>query len=293
MFSFLLMRARVAVALLILAPLFLVAEPSVFRSATEKDEMIERMRADVFNLSTALKKLQETQDGMRSLFDSQSKKLQEVFLKQQNLSFVSKEDLEAVVTEINKSVDRNLKLYDENFDRLKKALDSLGVLASDLSTKQNQDIRTLSERIDSLEKDLASMALTLKNKKDKDDDIDELSGVEAHKRGLEFFKKNELEKADKHFQVALKKNYKPATTAYYLGEVAYAQKRYRDAIAYYKESATKYDKAAYMPTLLLHTALSFVALEDKANAKNFLNTLIESYADSKEAIEGKKILSGI
>ncbi|WP_301008927.1 tetratricopeptide repeat protein, partial [Helicobacter sp. UBA3407] len=75
----------------------------------------------------------------------------------------------------------------------------------------------------------------------------------------------------------IKGNYKPARGNYLLGEVAFAQKRYEDAIYYYKTSATRYDKADYMPRLMLNSAKSFNAIKEKENAKRFLETLISLY----------------
>ena len=86
-------------------------------------------------------------------------------------------------------------------------------------------------------------------------------------------------------------NYKPAESNFYLGEMWYIRKKYDLAISHFKKSAVLYDKAAYMPTLLLHSAISFENTKDKENAKNFYNTLVELYPDSSEANIAKKNLS--
>ena len=86
-------------------------------------------------------------------------------------------------------------------------------------------------------------------------------------------------------------NYKPAEGNYYLGEMWYVRKKYDLAISHFKKSAVLYDKAAYMPTLLLHSAISFENTKDKDNAKNFYSTLIDLYPSSSEATIAKKNLS--
>ena len=86
-------------------------------------------------------------------------------------------------------------------------------------------------------------------------------------------------------------NYKPAEGNYYLGEMWYIRKKYDLAISHFKKSAVLYDKAAYMPTLLLHSAISFENTKDKDNAKNFYSTLIDLYPSSSEATIAKKNLS--
>ena len=86
-------------------------------------------------------------------------------------------------------------------------------------------------------------------------------------------------------------NYKPAEGNYYLGEMWYIRKKYDLEISHFKKSAVLYDKAAYMPTLLLLSAISFENTKDKDIAKNFYSTLIDLYPSSSEATIAKKNLS--
>ncbi|MDZ7819335.1 MAG: tetratricopeptide repeat protein [Aliarcobacter sp.] len=73
-----------------------------------------------------------------------------------------------------------------------------------------------------------------------------------------------------------------------LGQTWYMRKKYDLAISHFKKSAILYDKAAYMPTLLLHSAISFENTKDKENAKSFYSTLIDLYPNSSEAKDSKK-----
>ena len=92
-----------------------------------------------------------------------------------------------------------------------------------------------------------------------------------------------MEKAQKRFEITDAKSYKPAASNYYLGEIAYYTKKYEDAIFYFKKSAGIYDKASYIDTLLLHTAVSLEKNGDKAQAKVFYENIIENYAEKKSA----------
>ncbi|WP_238699258.1 tetratricopeptide repeat protein [Helicobacter sp. MIT 05-5294] len=113
---------------------------------------------------------------------------------------------------------------------------------------------------------------------------------DVFKEGEEFFKNKNYDSADEYLQFAVKGNYKPARGNYLLGEIAFAQKRYEDAIYYYKTSATRYDKADYMPRLMLNSAKSFRAIKEEENAKRFLESLVSLYPKSNEAKEAKKLL---
>jgi len=109
---------------------------------------------------------------------------------------------------------------------------------------------------------------------------------------IKLFKKDYFSKAIPMFEELIAVNYKPARNNFYLGEIWYYRKKYDDAIRYFKTSAMLYDKADYMPKLLLHSAISFEQIKDFSNAANFYSSLIDIYPDSKEAkIATKNLLS--
>ncbi|WP_052087340.1 tetratricopeptide repeat protein [Helicobacter apodemus] len=123
--------------------------------------------------------------------------------------------------------------------------------------------------------------------------LEELKNKElalVFKEAEEYLNAKDYELANEYLQFAVKGHYKPARGNYLLGEIAFTQKRYQDAIYYYKVSATRYDKADYIPNLMLNSAKSFIEIKEKDNAKRFLDTLIELYPETKEAEESKKIL---
>ena len=126
--------------------------------------------------------------------------------------------------------------------------------------------------------------------------LEELKNKElalVFKEAEEYLNAKDYELANEYLQFAVKGHYKPARGNYLLGEIAFTQKRYQDAIYYYKVSATRYDKADYIPNLMLNSAKSFIEIKEKDNAKRLLDTLIELYPETKEAEESKKILFNI
>ena len=114
--------------------------------------------------------------------------------------------------------------------------------------------------------------------------------AEFFAEGEKLLEEKKYELADEYLQTAIKGYYKPARGNYLLGEIAFAQGRYEEAIYYYKTSATRYDKADYMPRLMLNSAKSFEKINDKENAKKFLESLIALYQDSNEAKEAGNLL---
>ena len=106
---------------------------------------------------------------------------------------------------------------------------------------------------------------------------------ELYSEGVRLFVKQRYDEAKKRFVITDTKGYKPAASNYYLGEISYYTKKYEDAIFYFKKSAGLYDKASYIDTLLLHTAISLQKNGEKEQARTFYENIIENYADKKTA----------
>jgi len=109
------------------------------------------------------------------------------------------------------------------------------------------------------------------------------SNATLYSEGVRYFVKKRYDEAKKRFSITDKKGYKPAASNYYLGEIAYYTKQYEDAIFYYKKSVGLYDKASYIDTLLLHTAISLDKTGKKSQAKVFYENIIDNYPTKKTA----------
>ena len=115
------------------------------------------------------------------------------------------------------------------------------------------------------------------------DNIAGKSNATLYSEGVRHFVKKRYSEAKKRFTVTDTKGYKPAASNYYLGEIAYYTKQYEDAIFYFKKSAGLYDKASYIDTLLLHTAISLDKTGEKSQARVFYENIIENYPTKKTA----------
>jgi len=109
------------------------------------------------------------------------------------------------------------------------------------------------------------------------------SNATLYREGVRHYIKHHYSDAKKCFSVTDTKGYKPAASNFYLGEIAYYTKAYEDAIFYYKKSAGIFDKASYIDTLLLHTAISLDKTGEKEQAKVFYENIIETYPEKKTA----------
>lgn len=343
-------------------------EPSAFNAggnAPQKSES-QIINEKLFNLSNKVQMIEESQEGLKSIFEGQIQRIQNTANK---IDLVQGES-NATATEIKKHMDSNFALQNENIDKLKNSISALGALIQKTNTQMQNEINELREQINILKnttlKDSKTNDSTIKEAKDalakqseedskeivvtnakineviaklEDNSTNKLESnrnennttkpqeskmaiseekqqepkqtttkpaqdnttkpkvnlkdkplSEVFKEGENFLKNKNYESADEYLQFAVKGNYKPARGNYLLGEVAFEQKRYEDAIYYYKTSATRYDKADYMPRLMLNSAKSFNAIKEKENAKRFLETLISLYPKSNEAKEAKNLL---
>ena len=111
----------------------------------------------------------------------------------------------------------------------------------------------------------------------------ESNSADTYRQGVYLFSKRSYNAAKEHFQEALSQNYKPAASNYYLGEASYYTHNYKDAVAYYKQSASLYDHASYMGVLYLHTAISLDQSGEKEQAQAFYQHVIDNYPNEKVA----------
>jgi TolA-binding protein len=114
------------------------------------------------------------------------------------------------------------------------------------------------------------------------------NSADTYRRGVQLFGKGSYNASREYFLQALSQNYKKASSNYYLGEIAYYTQNYKDAVAYYKQSASLYDNASYMPVLYLHTAISLAKNGEKEQAKGFYQYVIDNYPNTKASSIAKK-----
>ena len=129
----------------------------------------------------------------------------------------------------------------------------------------------------------ASVAHVVKLEKKPKDTLDHKNTKELYSEGVRLFVKKRFDEAKKRFEITDTKGYKTAASNYYLGEIAYYTKKYGDAVFYFKKSAGLYEKASYIDTLLLHTAISLEKNGEKAQARAFYENIIENYEGKKTA----------
>ncbi|MBE2984403.1 tetratricopeptide repeat protein [Campylobacter sp. RM9344] len=226
-------------------------------------------RRSVQNIEENMNSVSEQLQGLQSLIESMSLRMNKLEQRVDDLetrvngdvnnSGNSLASLKAYVEETRKIQDRNYKNITDTLNKLSGLIDKKNTNTSNSqkASDQNQN-KTKSN---------------FSGKNDKDVMSD----------GIKLLNSNKTSEAAEYFEYLLKKNYKPSTSNFYLGEVAYKQKSYSTAIKYYQKSIEANDKADYTPKLLYHTAISFDKIGDTQSANRFYKALKVGYPDSKEA----------
>lgn len=109
------------------------------------------------------------------------------------------------------------------------------------------------------------------------------SSADTYRQGVQLFAKRSYAEAKERFEASVAEDYKPAAANYYLGEIAYYTHNYKDAVTYFKQSASLYDQASYMDVLFLHTAISLDKSGQKEQAQGFYQHVIDNYPNNKSA----------
>jgi TolA-binding protein len=236
---------------------------------------IEEIRKRLLKQQQTIERNSERLDGIQSLMEGLNDRLRRYDKMDRRI-----EDLNETVAELSTSQQRN-------FEQIRTVLQELGAMIDSINEKYVDK-----SRFEALEKAFLSFKEAYERFLAKSD-LGGRANADIYAEAKRLFAKKRYQDAKIRFQHLIENHYKPATSNYYLGEIAYRDGRYKDAIAYYKKSAALYDKSKFMPTLLLHTAVSFHRLGEKREAKRFYESLVELYPDSKEAKIAKKNLAKI
>ncbi|OQX74588.1 MAG: hypothetical protein B6D59_01980 [Campylobacteraceae bacterium 4484_4] len=279
------MIQRFFVALFLLVTLGNAEEPSAFGGGlsqganpyglneTEK-LIIENKRTSLSNkrqiksLKLEIENLKEQLEGLRSVVEGMGQKIGKTDKKIADLQQKKPESSTDTVS-LQEQIDALKKQQQQQYEKIEKVLQKLGAMIDDLAAKKSA---------------LSSKPVKKKRKTAKK------TNAQLLKEAIAKYRAKKYDEAFKLFDTLQKAEYKPAQATYYMGEISYYQKHYTDAIFYFKKSVEYYDKASYMPTLLLHTAISFEKIKDQENARRFFNALIDSYPETKQAAMAKKHL---
>ncbi len=271
---------------------------------------INNLSSKMGDINSLVESINRRLEGLESTYAGDSAKLNSISLKVNELS-----QKEGIPSDLASNSSKNMGQSSdpqlaETVNSLKAALAKLSTLVNKINSEyvssteleKNMQQFITREEFEALKKSMG--VKTAQVAPTKTSESKSVAVVEEIKKNLTSEEKVKLlgdakkdydakkyDSATPKYEKLVELNYKPAEGNFYLGQMWYIRKKYDVAINHFKKSAILNDKAAYMPTLLLHSAISFENTKDKENAKNFYNTLVELYPDSSEANIAKKNLS--
>jgi TolA-binding protein len=239
------------------------------------------------NQANKVDSLRERIDGLQTIIEGLSRKSQENKLNLIELKNKNKEELIAS-NEYEKRLSEISQANSLQIKEMKLTLNELTTLLNEVNTNyiSKKEFNTLVKDFN-LFKELVSKEL----KKSVSSNKPKISNAQMAKLAKEYFDKKYYTKSINYYTQLIENKYKPAYAHYMIGEMKYRRKNYSDAIAYFKKSVSLYSKATYMPSLMLHTAISMQRTGDIKNAKTFYKGIISKYPNSQEAKTAKNKLS--
>ncbi|MBD3798233.1 MAG: tetratricopeptide repeat protein [Epsilonproteobacteria bacterium] len=245
------------------------------------------------NQANQVDSLRERLDGLQSIVESIGRKAQENKIaleqfKQESLNLQKNRE------EYDKRVQTLIEKNAQDIEKLNLVSVELSKLLDAINKNYitKDEFNNLVVELNNF-KSLVSKEIKSSGSESARSDLDTMSRADVMKKANEYYSSKNYTKSIEYFSYLIEKNYKPAQSHYMIGEMYYYRKDYSDAIAYYKKSASLYQKASYMPVLMLHTAVSMEKTGDKENAINFYNAVIAKYSDTKAAQEAKRYLEAL
>ena len=241
--------------------------------------------------------IEERIDGLQSIIDGMNqknhtstlsvKKIEAMFAQRVELYNQDKEQIQSELALLKETTTANI----ENNKKLKLVLTEFSQLIDTINSNyvSKSEYNALVKDINGFKK-LISTEIRSVNRSIEDSDSSSISNPDLANRAYRRFKASEYSKAIQDYEVLIKNKYKPARGHYMVAESYYYLKNYSQALAYFKESAARYDKADYMPTLMLHSAMCMKYAGDKDNAETFLSAVISDYPATSQAISAQKEL---
>ena len=298
-------KSILVVGLTTLVPLLLLsAEPSAFGAGdlnnpkpyglTSNEKVILETKQKLHtiavksnNQANEVDSLRERLDGLQSIIESLSRKAHNNKINLQKL-----QEQNSLKSQNSDEYEKRLSdVVQNNTDSIEKTK----LIVTEMSTlvdQINKDYVTKAE-FNSLVRDVNKfkelMAKELKNGTPSTV-TSKKSSADLYNEAKKLFDKKYYTKAIENYELLIKRKYKPAYAHYMIGEMNYRRKNYANALSYFKKSTALYSKASYMPTLMLHSAISMDKTGDKKHAKAFYKAIVSKYPQSKEAKEAKKHL---
>ncbi|MDD2780111.1 tetratricopeptide repeat protein [Sulfuricurvum sp.] len=222
----------------------------------------------------------ERLDGMQGIIEGLGQRSNEQTLVLQKLQETMNNDSNntSVLDDLSKQVNANT----ENIAQFKTLLEELSFVVDGINSNY-----VTKEQFAALVKQLK---ISLPNN-EKPVSTEKMDNTAIEKEANKLFSQKKYSDAENFFQKMVQKKFKVSEALFMIGETHFERKSYKEAVAYYKDSASRNEKGGYMPTLLLHSGISMEKIGDVATAKSFYQATISKFLGSGAAKEAQEQLA--
>ncbi|HDZ5072909.1 TPA: tetratricopeptide repeat protein [Campylobacter jejuni] len=248
-----------------------------------------QINARINEIDERIEGLQSTLEGVNSQYAKSNSRLTQVEKSSQDIE----NNFTSEIQKLKVYVEESRKIQEANNKQVKKVLAELSSLVDAINANYvsknelndaNLSIKTTSTIV------AADVNNTIENNSTQDDKVKQIDESWKKKKNNEILElaikdvdKNAFEDSKAKLNFLITKQYKPARANFWLGEIEYKQKKYNNAIVYYKKSSSLSTKGDYFPKLLYHTAISLDKTGDTKAANGFYKALKTNYPNSPEA----------
>ena len=291
---------------LFLLPLALYAEKSAFgagdldspnpygltkakKKILDNKQTIGNIKGTSRKNQTRLDRVEESVSGMQSIIEglNESGRNESQDLRDLKTQMTGMQESS---TALNTKLDEIILTHDENIKQLKLVMGELSTLIDTINSNyvSKEEYNSLASEINTFKIEVSKQLKKIAGSGNSA--FDNKSNAKVADEAYALFKAKKYADAIDAYEHLIKKKYKPAKAHYYIGESYFQLNEYKNAIAYFKESAKRYSKAKYMPNLMLHTAVSLKKTKDNDGANQFFEALIAKFPNSPEAKKAEKFL---
>ena len=252
---------------------------------------LRKIKVNNNNQANKVDSLRERLDGLQSIIESLSRNSHNNKINLRKLNDKNSQE-SATSNEYEKRLAEITQTNSDNVQKIKVVVFELSQLVDAINANYvtKSEFNSLVNDVNKFKSLMAKELNGGATKSSKSLKLDKMSNADVATKAQRFFDVKYYTDAIKHYTHLIEKNYKPAYAHYMIGEMKYRRKNYSEAISYFKKSVSLYSKASYMPSLMLHTAISMKKTGDAKNAKAFFNGILSKYPDSDEAKEAQKRL---
>jgi len=226
------------------------------------------------NLAQKLVSYDETLNDLKNKTQAMQTIIDEIDTFNKNVMHLKKrvENIENNLT----ILENNVTNLSNNYEQLNKNYLQLKETLNAVIKVQNQNFQYLTKSMQDILKQIKQMNLSPK---------------EAFNKAKKLYFDGKIDEAKRLFLISLNRNYLPATSSFYLGEIEYKKGNYKGALGFYKKSISLYsNKTSFTTKLLFHTGISFEKVGMNQNAKLTFKKLINDFPKSKYSNLAKKEL---